>query len=54
MGAGILIGQTLVFLSSYQTEYWGFFFLYGIGFGINNGIAVSQDYPLTIINNYSM
>ena len=39
MTIGIMLGQSLVFLSSYQKEYWGFFFLYGIGFGINNGIA---------------
>jgi len=40
MALGIFIGQSLVFASSFVNEYWGFFFLYGIGFGINNGIAV--------------
>jgi len=39
MALGIFIGQSLVFASSFVNEYWGFFFLYGIGFGINNGIA---------------
>jgi len=52
MAIGIFLGQTLVFLSSYQTEYWGFFFLYGIGFGINNGIAVRIGFKL--IDNLSM
>jgi hypothetical protein len=41
MAIGILVGQSLVFASSYMVTYWPFFFLYGVGFGINNGIAVS-------------
>jgi hypothetical protein len=41
MAIGILIGQSLVFASSFMVTYWPFFFLYGIGWGINNGVAVS-------------
>jgi len=38
---GCVIGLVSIFASSFMKNFWGFFFLYGAGFGICNGIAVS-------------
>jgi hypothetical protein len=40
MTLGCTLGVTSLFLSSYITNFWGFFFLYAFGFGACNGIAV--------------
>lgn len=40
---GCVIGLISLFFSSYMKNFWGFFFLYGAGFGLCNGISVSTN-----------